>query len=184
VPLWPQGFRADGRNINHYIFFRSRTARTLFDPGSGKITVFLAVHPWLRRLRLVVALFVVGPLACAGPRTTEYESALGAKPRVQQLTGWDAEDRYVVYTAHKSDPAAGITSLGADGRASDAAGGPPLGGTAGTRRPRRRKLLERPQHKPTLCGVSNTRDAHILPTQSRVARSGSGCAVVPRRLGV
>ena len=78
-----------------------------------------------------------------------------------------------------------LTALGADGRASEAAAGPPPSdGMTGLRRPRRRKLFERPQHKPSLGRHRPSKARKQSPTVScswvhNVWGSGRGVARVP-----
>ena len=68
-------------------------------PGSGKTTVVLTVFLWLRRLKLVDALFVVGPPSCFGPWQAEYRAVLGIEPAVALLAGGDIEERPSKYAA-------------------------------------------------------------------------------------
>jgi SNF2 family DNA or RNA helicase len=72
-------------------------------PGSGKTTVVLAVYAWLRSIREVDALFVVGPPTCFGPWKAEYKAVLGVTPKVVMLAGGDVEDRRTAYTVSQRD---------------------------------------------------------------------------------
>src|SRR5439155_5051209 len=66
-------------------------------PGSGKTSVVLSVFYFLRDLREVDQLFVVGPPSCFGPWRQEYAAVIGREPRVVILAGGDVEDRWRVY---------------------------------------------------------------------------------------
>lgn len=70
-------------------------------PGSGKTTVVLAVHHWLKRKGLVDALFVVGPPACFGPWRMEYQEVLGREPEYALLAGGSIENRRAAYNVSR-----------------------------------------------------------------------------------
>jgi SNF2 family DNA or RNA helicase len=72
-------------------------------PGSGKTTVVLAVHQWMKSRGEVDSIFVVGPPSCFAPWQMEYEAVVGHPPLVQLLAGGKVEERRAKYYVGKDD---------------------------------------------------------------------------------
>ncbi len=66
-------------------------------PGSGKTSVILSVFEKMKLERKVDVLFVIGPPACFGPWTLEFELTLGRKPDYRILAGGDKAQRKLEY---------------------------------------------------------------------------------------
>ena len=72
-------------------------------PGAGKSSVVLAVFAWLRKIKIIRSIFVVGPRSCFAPWQYEYEETIGERPKVEVVAGGNVTERQRTYYQKSSD---------------------------------------------------------------------------------
>ena len=66
-------------------------------PGAGKTTVILSVFAWLKKLKVIDSLFVIGPPSCFRPWRDEFTDTIGRPPKFEIMAGGNIEQRRLKY---------------------------------------------------------------------------------------
>ena len=80
--------------------YLAKNAANFSVPGSGKTTVVICVYERLKKLGIVDALFVIGPLSCFGSWKEEFYQTTGREPKTTILAGGDKNLRVGQYYNH------------------------------------------------------------------------------------